>query len=281
MSTVSLVRESPSPVQPAPADGRPTRRRTTGRAVALLAPVGYFAAVLAVWEAAVRLLDVAPLVLPAPSAIGRALVDNWSLLLHHSRVTVVEAMIGLGIALVAALVLAGVSAASPLVHRALYPTIVVFEAAPKVALAPLLVIWFGLGISSKIATVAIMCFFAIYVATFRGLNSVDRDQLDLFRSLRATRRETFLHLRLPTAVPHFFTGLKIAVPGAMIGAVVGEFVTAQSGLGYLVLQFSQYLDTTRTLAAIGVVTLWSGLLYRVVVALESVLLRRFAPGVDR
>ncbi|WP_181410790.1 ABC transporter permease [Nocardioides humi] len=251
------------------------------RIVGLAAPVGYFALVMTVWESAVRLLHVAPLVLPAPSAVARALADNAQLLLHHSRVTVVEAMIGLGIALVAAVLLAGASAASPLVHRMLYPSIVVFEAAPKVALAPLLVIWFGLGLSSKVATVAIMCFFAIYVATFRGLNSVDGDQMDLVRSLRATRREVFLRVRLPVAVPHFFTGLKIAVPGAMIGAVVGEFVTAQAGLGYLVLQFSQYLDTTRTLAAIAVVTLWSGLLYRLVVAAESAALRRFAPGSNR
>jgi NitT/TauT family transport system permease protein len=281
VSTLSPPRDQESVALDSGLTGRDDAGSGSGRVVGLLAPVGYVVAVLAVWEAAVRLLDVAPLVLPAPSAILRALVDDAGLLLHHSRVTVVEAMIGLGIALVAALVLAAASAASPLVHRMLYPSIVVFEAAPKVALAPLLVVWFGLGISSKIATVTIMCFFAIYVATFRGLHSVDRDQLDLFRSLRATRRETFLRLRLPSALPHFFTGLKIAVPGAMIGAVVGEFVTAQSGLGYLVLQFSQYLDTTRTLAAIAVVTLWSGLFYRLVVAVESALLRRYSPGSER
>jgi len=164
---------------------------------------------------------------------------------------------------------------SALAKLTLFPTAVAFESVPKVALAPLVVVWFGLGLQSKVATVVMICFFPIFMSTYRGLTSVDPDYLDLIKGLGGTKRQLFLKVRLPWAIPYAFTGLRIAVPLAMVGAVIGEFIAAQSGLGFIILSTSQNLETALTVAAIALVTVWSTILFQVVVAAERTLLRLF------
>jgi NitT/TauT family transport system permease protein len=212
--------------------------------------------------------------------VFRELVTRFPVLISNSWITVYESLVGLAIGLVLGVVVAVLLAYSLLARLTLFPTAVAFESVPKVALAPLVVVWFGLGLQSKIATVVMICFFPIFMSTYRGLTNVDSDYLDLIKGLGGSKSQLFLKVRLPWAIPYAFTGLRIAVPLAMVGAVIGEFIAAQHGLGYIILSTSQNLETALTVAAIVLVTIWSTVLFQLVVAAERMLLRLFpaVPG---
>lgn len=244
----------------------------------VLAFAVYAIGVLAVWEIAVAVTDVQPFVLPPPTDVAHEFVTKFDLLLSHSWVTIVESLVGFAIAVVLAVLLALVLAYWSWARVTILPTMVLFESVPKVALAPIIVIWCGIGLASKVAMVATVCVFPIFMATVRGLTAVGVDYLDLMRAARARKWQMFVKVRIPFAVPHFFTGVKIAVPVAMVGAVIGEFVSAQEGLGYLILSLSNNLQTATSLAAIAMVTIWSFLLFRLVLSLESVVGRFFPTG---
>ena len=202
------------------------------------------AAFLAVWEGAVRVFAIPLFILPAPSAIFFALWNGIasSLYLDHVWVTLTETL--LGFALGSALAFAfGISVAlSRRVEYFLYPFIVMFQAMPKVALAPLIIIWFGLGLTSKVVSAALVAFFPLMVNTIVGLRSADEDRINLMRSLAATRGQIFWMLQLPNAMPYIFAGLEIAMIFALIGAIVAEFVGAQSGLGMLMQSMNFNMD---------------------------------------
>lgn len=242
--------------------------------------VVYATVVLVLWEFLVRVSRLPYFIVPPPSEVLRELTSRFPFLLSNSWVTIYESLTGLAIALVLGVAVALLLAYSPLAKLTLFPTAVAFESVPKVALAPLVVVWFGLGLQSKIATVVMICFFPIFMSTYRGLTSVDPDYLDLIKGLGGTKRQLFLNVRLPWAIPYAFSGLRIAVPLAMVGAVIGEFIAAQSGLGFIILSTSQNLETALTVAAIALVTVWSTALFQLVVGAERLLLRLFpaAPG---
>ena len=199
---------------------------------------------LAVWEGIVRLFAIPLFILPAPSAIFYALWNGItsSLYLDHVWVTLAETL--LGFALGSALAFAfGISVAlSRRVEYFLYPFIVMFQAMPKVALAPLIIIWCGLGLTSKVVSAALVAFFPLMVNTIVGLRSADEDRINLMRSLAATRGQIFWMLQLPNAMPYIFAGLEIAMIFALIGAIVAEFVGAQSGLGMLMQSMNFTMD---------------------------------------
>ena len=202
------------------------------------------AATLAVWEALVWLFAVPAFILPAPTSIFMALYRGFasSLYVDHMWITLTETLMGfvLGTALAFAL---GIGVAlSRRVEYFLYPFIIMFQAMPKVALAPLIIIWFGIGLTSKVISAALVAFFPLMVNTIVGLRSAEEDRINLMRSLAATRGQIFWMLQLPNALPYIFAGLEIAMIFALIGAIVAEFVGAQSGLGMLMQSMNFTMD---------------------------------------
>jgi NitT/TauT family transport system permease protein len=199
---------------------------------------------LAVWELIVWLFAIPLFILPAPSSIFVALWRGItsSLYLDHVWVTLAETLLGFALGSVLAFSLGIAVALSRRTEYFLYPFIVMFQAMPKVALAPLIIIWFGLGLTSKVVSAALVAFFPLMVNTIVGLRSADEDRINLMRSLAATRGQIFWMLLLPNAMPYIFAGLEIAMIFALIGAIVAEFVGAQSGLGMLMQSMNFTMD---------------------------------------
>ncbi|VTU13642.1 ABC transporter permease [Variovorax sp. RA8] len=204
-----------------------------------------FIVVVGGWELAVRVLGVTPLLLPAPSAVAVALWEGIrnNTFTYHLGVTFYETMAGFVLGAALGLVLGAVIAQFPLVERTLYPYVVAFQTIPKVAIAPLFVIWFGYGMTSKIVITATIAFFPVLANTVAGLRSVPEDQLELLKAFTASRWQVFRMARIPHALPYIFVGLDVSIVLSVIGAIVGEFVGAQAGLGYLILQRTFSMDT--------------------------------------
>ena len=208
------------------------------------------AAFLGVWEGLVRVLAVPAFILPAPTSIFMALYRGFSTTLYvdHLWVTLSETLLGFAFGTALAFALGIAVALSRRVEYFLYPFIVMFQAMPKVALAPLIIIWFGLGLSSKVVLAALVAFFPLMVNTIVGLRSADEDRVNLMRSLAASRLQIFWMLLLPNALPYIFAGLNTAIVLAVIAAIVGEFVGARAGIGYLILQANFALDLAAVFA---------------------------------
>jgi NitT/TauT family transport system permease protein len=200
--------------------------------------------VLAAWEAIVRLYAVPAFILPMPSTVLAALYRGFAsaLYVHHIWVTLAETLLGFALGCVLGLALGTMVALSRQMEYFLYPFVVMFQAMPKVALAPLIVIWFGLGLTSKVVAAALVAFFPLMVNTITGLRSADQDKVDLMRSLAASRRQIFWMLQLPNALPYIFAGLEVAMIFSLTGAIVAEFVGAQSGLGVLMQSMNTTMD---------------------------------------
>lgn len=244
-----------------------TLRLLASRATTLL----IYLLLLAVWEAGVRLFKVPAWMLPAPSAIVATARDWAPDLLHHSLVTLSETVLGFLLALAISLPLAIIVAFTVALRRLLYPILLGLQSVPKVALAPLVVLWLGIGSLPKIVIVILVCFFPILVNVVAGFEAVPKAMLDLMLSLRASEAAIFRRLRIPVALPHLFTGCKIAITFAVIGAVISEFVAAQDGLGYLIIISSAQSRTPLAFAAIILLTFISVVLFYAVEFLE----RRF------
>ena len=196
------------------------------------------------WEGIVRAWEVPEFLVPAPSAIGRALVAGLTsrLYLDHFGVTLYESLLGFLIAAAAGIACGTVIAQFRVVEQTLYPYLVALQTLPKIAIAPLLIIWLGFGLTSKVVIAALVAFFPILVNVIVGLKTVDASKLDLMRSLDASRWQTFRYVTFPNALPFVFAGLDIAIVFSVLGAIVGEFVGSQRGLGNLILQFHTSLD---------------------------------------
>ena len=187
---------------------------------------------------------VSPLIMPAPSEVFAAMVAGFQSgsYLADTLSTTGSLLAGFAIGTAISLILAGILISVPLLERVLNPFIVAFQSMPKVAIAPLIILWIGFGEASKIVIVVTVCFFPIMVNTMQGLRIRDRDRYELLRSLGATRWQMFRHLRLPDAMPYIFAGLHIGAIFALIGAVVSEFVGSSAGLGYAMLQAKASFD---------------------------------------
>jgi NitT/TauT family transport system permease protein len=236
-------------------------------------PFAFLLALLIVWELISQYTDWFPdYVLPAPTAIVERMWDSASLLWSATKVTLVEVVVGFLMGAALGLALALPIAYSPTVRATLYPLIVASQAVPKIAIGPLLVLWLGLGAWPKLVIVALMVFFPVVITAAEGFSSVDRNLLDLMRSVSASQWEIFRRVRFPHALPQIFSGLKIGITLAVVGAVVGEWIAADNGLGYLLLQANTQLDSTLLFSALVLLVVMGVVLFIVVEILERVLL---------
>ena len=205
---------------------------------------------LTVWELACRGFDVPDFILPTPSRISTVAVSRAVILLPHAAITAIEVLAGIIISLLAAVPLSIVMFAQPSVEKALAPFLVASQAVPVFAVAPLLVVWLGYGLASKVLMAAVIIFFPITVNLLEGFKSCDHEFRVLFQLMGAGFWKTLRFLYWPWALPHFFAGLKVGVSVATIGAVIGEWVGAQQGLGYLMIQANARLNVDMVFAAI-------------------------------
>jgi NitT/TauT family transport system permease protein len=259
-------------VDQAPASPR-SRFDLRDRPEFVLVPVSFILIVLA-WEYGVRLFDVPSFVLPPPSAIWESLINQlqtprfW----NNLWVTTQEIIAGYLLGVTTAFLLGIAVVQSRIVEKTVFPYVVGFQTVPKIALAPLFVIWFGFGLTSKILIAALVSFFPMLINVIEGLRSADQDQIELMRSLDASKRQIFFRVQLPNSMPFVFAGLDIGIVFAIIGAVVAEWVGARAGLGYQLLQYI-YDFNIAGLFAVLVVLAVMGLLAHSFIRL---LQRRFA-----
>jgi NitT/TauT family transport system permease protein len=238
----------------------------TGRS--LVWPLAVTLATLVAWEAAVVALNVKTLLLPGPSVVAGVLWGRAPLLLEHMWPTFYQIVLGFLLSLVGGVLVAVLLTYSEIVRQGFYPLIVVSQIVPKVAVAPLFVVWFGLGDLSRLLLAFLIAFFPVVINTATGLTSVDDDFVRMARAYMGTRWQIFTKIRLPHALPLIFGGMKISITLAVIGVVVAEFVAAQRGIGYLIVMANGLLDTPLMMAAITALSLMGLALYGAVAGLE-------------
>jgi NitT/TauT family transport system permease protein len=242
----------------------------SSRARRILLPAFNFAALLLLWEFSVSQKWVDPLGLAAPSAIARLAVSSFTVLSSHILVTATATIVTFVLSSLFGMAL-GVMLWWQF-RLAVYPSIVMFQLLPKIALAPLFVVWFGVNVVARLAFAGFIAFFPIVVATLAGLRAADPLVLKLCRSVEATPAQVFWQIRLPYAVPYIFAGLKVGMTLAITGVIIAEFVTAQNGLGYIVLFASSNLQIDLMFVALSWVSLIGLVLYGAVLALEKAVL---------
>jgi putative hydroxymethylpyrimidine transport system permease protein len=223
-----------------------------------LAPALLLAALIGAWQIAAstgalaELLNLESFLVPSPAEIASSIWENRSLLGENAWVTLREILLGIGCALIVGTVCALVMHLSGVAFDATYPLIVATQTIPVIVLAPILIVWFGYGIAAKLVVVALVCFFPITVSVLDGFRSVDPEATKLMRTLYASRWQRFKRLEAPSALPGFFTGTKIAIVFAPIGAVFGEWVGSSAGLGHQILQDNAQLEVARVFGAVAV-----------------------------
>ncbi|HEY1363879.1 MAG TPA: ABC transporter permease [Xanthobacteraceae bacterium] len=230
------------------------RREQRARLSAILSPITVVLVALALWEIATRLLGIPSFLLPPPSAILVSMQTNASLLLANGWVTTIEIVFGFLLSIVVGIPLALAIFLWPPFSRSVLPLLVSSQAMPKVAIAPLLLVWFGFGLLPKVLIAFLIAFFPIVINTAVGLASIEPDKIQLARSMGFGAIDTFFKIRLPGALPSIFGGLKISITLAVVGAVVGEFVGGDAGLGYLLMVANGSMDTQLLFAGIVALT---------------------------
>lgn len=219
------------------------------------APALFSLLILTAWELGVRVSGISRVLLPSPSAIVLALSQRWALFAEHAWVTLIEILLGFALGSAVGLLLGILFGYSRVLERAIYPWLVASQMVPIVAVAPILVLWFGFTLTPKVLVVALISFFPVAVNTIDGLRSVDPEMVDLMRTMGATRAQIIRHVRIPSALPAVFSGLKVAMALSVVGAIFGEWVGSSEGLGYLMLAFNNQLATADLFAAILVLSL--------------------------
>jgi NitT/TauT family transport system permease protein len=239
---------------------------------ALWRPAILLAVLFFVWWLAADRGWVANYLVPRPGQVWNKITGEWSSLMHHSYVTLYETVIGFALASVLGVATAVLIAYSRTMDKALYPIVLFAQVIPKIAIAPLLVVWFGNGLAPKIILAVLIAFFPVVVSGVAGLRSTDPELLELSATMGASRWKTFRKIRFPNALPHLMAGEKVAVTLAVVGAVVGEFVGASEGLGYVLLLANGNLDSALLFAALILMSLIGILLFVVVEAAEALLI---------
>lgn len=237
-----------------------------------LAPLITIALLLFFWETAVRLCDIKPWILPGPLAVINALAKEKELLLMHTAATLGEALSGFLISILLALVIGIILNHSKFLNRAVYPLLIISQTIPLIVLAVLFTIWFGWGITPKIIIVVLVCFFPITINFMEGISSVDPDQINLFRSMGASDFAIFRMVKFPSALPAFFSGLRIAATYSVMAAVIGEWLGAQKGLGYFMTLKQKSFAIDEVLAAVVIICFLSFLLVKIIDFMEYILL---------
>jgi NitT/TauT family transport system permease protein len=226
------------------------------------------AVLVVVWELSVRVFGIRSFLLPAPTVVISDIIDNPAFFAKQSLYTLYVTSVGFLIALVGGVLLAIAIVSSSFIDRTFYTLLVATNSIPKVALAPLFVIWLGTGGAPKIAIAAIIAIFPIVINTTVGLRAIDNDMIDLARSARAPRRDVMLKVRFPNALPSLFAGAKIGISFALIGAIVGEFVAGEQGLGYVILTSQATFNSMRAFAAILVLGVLGTIMFFMTEAVE-------------
>ncbi len=232
----------------------------------------FFVLVLLFWELIVQLIDLESWILPAPTAIVREMIKTRSLLLEHSLRTLYESIFGLAISAAAGILTGTIIFNFTILERTLYPLMVVSQTVPIVVLVPLLVIWFGFGLLPKLLIVILACFFPVAVNTVDGLNTADQDKINLLRAMGASRWQIFSKLRIPTALPMIFSGLRISATYSVMAAVVAEWMGSDLGLGVFIVRSSNSYLTARVFAGIALVSLFSIILFQSISLLERIVI---------
>ena len=243
----------------------------------VLLPLLFALTVLAAWELFCRASRVSPVLLPPPSAVWSVLSENWGILFQQSVPTTLETITSFAVATLLGVAVAVAITFSAWVREALYPNIVMFQLIPKIALAPLFIVWLGVGSRSCIVIAIFIAFFPVVISTATGLVSAKPEVIQLCRSLTASEWQMFRLARFPYAMPFVFAGMKFGVTMAMIGVIVGEFITAQAGLGYIIMFASSAGETATVLAAI-VLLCGIGLALFSLVALGEIAVQRWYGG---
>jgi NitT/TauT family transport system permease protein len=239
-------------------------------------PVVVAVGALVAWELVVRVLLVPEVLLPPPSRIAAvfAVADNRATLLQNLWPTALQAVSGFTTAALLGVIVALAVTYSAAFKEAIHPYLVAFQVIPKIALAPIFVLWFGIGFASRFVFATFVCFFPIVIALIAGLRDTHPDVIRMCRAVGATRTQILWQVRLPFATPYLFAGLKIAATMSIIGVVIGEFITADRGLGYFILYAASRSDTPMVMAAILLLCIVGLLIFGLVVAAESLVLRR-------
>lgn len=251
-------------------------RRALGN---LMPAIALSVGVLIFWEAVIRLFKVPTFVLPAPTAIVESLIANWRALAFAAQATALEVLFGFVLSAIVGVLVALVIVRFERFGRALYPLIVLFQNVPKVALAPIFILWFGYDLAPKILLIVVIAFFPVAIDMLAGLQSVEPSFVSLMRSVGASKTKILMRVRIPHSLPHLMAGLKVAITFSVIGAIVGEFAGANKGLGYMIQFASTQLDTPLIFAALIVVSVLGLAFYYIVEYAERVLVP-WAPKFD-
>lgn len=225
-----------------------------------------------IWEALTHVLDIPVFMLPPPSAALVAIYENPRIFIHHASYTLQSTLLGFALAVVLGVGVAVAIVQSRFLERTLYTLLVTLNSVPKVAVAPLFIVWMGTGLEPKIAIAAMIAIFAIVIDMVHGLQSVEPEMLDLGRALRGSQLKIMLKIRFPHALPSLFAGMKVGISLALIGAIVGEFVAAKRGLGYLIMLAQGQFDTVTMFASLVILALMGIALFFLIDALERVAL---------
>jgi NitT/TauT family transport system permease protein len=254
------------------------RRESRDRISSVTYPVAILLGLLVLWELGTRVLNVPPYLLPPPSIVFVSLHANSALLLAHAWITTVEIVLGFALSIAVGVPLALAIFLWPAVARALMPLLVSSQAMPKVAIAPLFLVWFGFGLLPKVLIAFLIAFFPIVINTAVGLASIEREKIYLARSIGLGGMSTFFKIRLPNALPSIFGGLKISITLAVVGAVVGEFVGGDAGLGYLLMVANGSMDTPLLFADLLVLTVLGVVFFLLVEGAERLAIPRQTAG---
>ena len=220
------------------------------------------------WEIIARLFDIPSFLLPTPSAIADRVVQDWSLLIEHLSITMLETIFGFAVAVIVGVAAAILVTTSERTKDVVMPIVIVTQLVPKVAIAPLVLLWFGYGISSKVVVAFLIAFFPIVIDMTAGLTMIERELVDLLRSLGASRWKIFVKAQIPNSLPFLFSGMRISVTLAVIGAIVGEFIGGSKGIGYLIVVSTSNLKTDLVFAALAMLTVAGYILFALIGLLE-------------
>lgn len=244
-------------------------------------PISITLGVLVIWQLATMISNIQDWILPSPISIVKAFWDFKEELIAHSWATLKETLIGIAVGILLGVPIALIMAASSFVNRGLSPILVAINSIPKTAIAPLLLLWMGTGEGPKIVLASLMCFFPIVINTLSGVTNANQDMVDLIRSMKGSKLQIMMKVRLPNALPEMFSAFKVAVSLAIIGTVIGEFVGSDLGLGYMILVASSQLQTGLAFSCIVLLAIMGIILFQIVAFVEKKIMPWHKSSSDR
>lgn len=235
-----------------------------------IAPIVFIIILLVLWETILNLGKIEKYIMPAPSDVMKILIKDFDVMIPHILVTLYEGIVGFIVAIIAALILAIIMDMVPLIKKAVYPVLVISQTVPIIALAPLFIIWFGFGVLPKIIVVVLVCFFPIVISIVDGLEGVDKNLINHFKLMGASKIKRFIHLKLPYGMINFFSGMRIAATYSIMGAVIGEWLGGEKGLGVYMTRARSAYALDKMFAAIVIIVIISMGIFFIVNLIEKV-----------